>query len=275
MKKLEANTNIDSTNHASYSDPELINTYRKQQHLQAGELAILKHLGQQIQDQPILDLGIGAGRTILPLSKVSQNYVGVDYSALMVEAAREEYPDKDLRAMDARDLSAFAEGSFQFVLFSFNGIDYVTHEGRLQVLAEVLRVLRPGGWFAFSSHNRAAYGKPVQSNGPSSAQPPKAKRSLLRLLVGARNRLYYLLAGWYYRMKNRGLEFRCESYAILRDLSQLRSLLTYHVTLAAQVQQLSEVGFTSGSVLAYDDSGQVVTADDSSPWIYYLARKPA
>jgi len=71
----------------------------------------------------------------------------------MVDAAKDRYPDREFRQVDARDLSAFADESFDFVLFSYNGLDCVGHADRLQVLAEVHRVVRPGGVFMFSSHN--------------------------------------------------------------------------------------------------------------------------
>jgi ubiquinone/menaquinone biosynthesis C-methylase UbiE len=42
-------------------------------------------------------------------------------------------------------LSRFPAGWFDFVLFSYNGIDFVDHAGRLQVLKEIARVLASGG----------------------------------------------------------------------------------------------------------------------------------
>ena len=35
----------------------------------------------------------------------------------------------------------------------YNGIDTMPHTQRLQILAEVWRVLRDDGWFVFSSHS--------------------------------------------------------------------------------------------------------------------------
>jgi ubiquinone/menaquinone biosynthesis C-methylase UbiE len=72
----------------------------------------------------------------------------------MIAICRERFPVMDFRLCDARNLSMFSDNSFDVVFFSFNGIDYVGHAGRLAILAEVHRVLRPDGVFWFSTHNR-------------------------------------------------------------------------------------------------------------------------
>ena len=51
------------------------------------------------------------------------------------------------------NLSMFDSASFDFVLFSYNGIDTMSHVNRLRVFDEVFRLLVSGGLFAFSSHN--------------------------------------------------------------------------------------------------------------------------
>lgn len=54
---------------------------------------------------------------------------------------------------EGRDLSQFRTASFDLILFSFNGIDYLSHAGRLKALTEIRRVLAIGGVFVFSSDN--------------------------------------------------------------------------------------------------------------------------
>jgi ubiquinone/menaquinone biosynthesis C-methylase UbiE len=58
-----------------------------------------------------------------------------------------------LEVGDARSMIQFADNSFDFILFSFNGIDCVPHSDRLQILQEICRVGKPGCHFFFSSHN--------------------------------------------------------------------------------------------------------------------------
>jgi SAM-dependent methyltransferase len=102
----------------------------------------------------VLDLGVGGGRTTPWLSAMASHYVGVDYAQSMVAVCKRKFPDLEFLHADACDLGAFADGSFDAVVFSFNGIDYIScDEARARCLAETRRVLRPGGRLIFSSHN--------------------------------------------------------------------------------------------------------------------------
>jgi SAM-dependent methyltransferase len=99
----------------------------------------------------VLDIAIGAGRTVAALSAMFKRYIGVDYSEPMVAAARRLYPGHDLRVMDARQID-FRE-QFDCIFFSYNGIDYVNFEDRQLILRKVRESLRQGGYFIYSSHN--------------------------------------------------------------------------------------------------------------------------
>src|SRR5690348_337316 len=102
----------------------------------------------------ILDMGVGGGRTTQYLSRIAARYVGADYSEAMVDACRKRFPDRQFRHCDATDMVQFADGEFDAIVFSANGIDYIAaDEGRARCLAEIARVLKPGGVFIFSSHN--------------------------------------------------------------------------------------------------------------------------
>lgn len=108
-----------------------------------------------MRGQPILDLGVGLGRTTGPLRALGGAYVGIDVSAEMAAACRARHPAADIRRLDARDLSVFANGRFRLAVSAFNGIDYVGHADRLRILAELRRVLAPAGWLSFAARNRA------------------------------------------------------------------------------------------------------------------------
>ena len=105
-----------------------------------------------------LDIGCGRGRTTWSL--VDDHHmatVAFDIDAAIIAEARRLRPDIDFRVGDATDLGAFADASFDFVLFSYNGIDYLaSREDRERCLGEIMRVLAPGGIFVYSSHNRLA-----------------------------------------------------------------------------------------------------------------------
>jgi SAM-dependent methyltransferase len=110
----------------------------------------------------VLDVGVGGGRTTTALRSVANRYVGIDYSAEMITAARAKFPEADLRVMDATDLRAFDDAEFDVVTFSYNGLDYV-HPAtqRAAAISELARVTRPGGHVVLSSHNAIATIRPV------------------------------------------------------------------------------------------------------------------
>ena len=104
----------------------------------------------------ILDLGVGGGRTTPYLSEIAGRYVGVDYSEEMIRACRDKFNSVLLQfeVADASDLSCFAAASFDSIVFSFNGLDYLApDEKREECLRECRRLLHPGGVLIFSSHN--------------------------------------------------------------------------------------------------------------------------
>jgi SAM-dependent methyltransferase len=101
----------------------------------------------------ILDLGCGAGRTSQALARAGWKTIALDLSQSLLRVAHHRFPNLPLVLADASVLT-FQSRVFDAVLFSFNGLDYIYPEAaRTQCLAEVYRVLRPGGVFIFSSHN--------------------------------------------------------------------------------------------------------------------------
>lgn len=101
----------------------------------------------------VLDLGCGAGRTTIELHRRGHEPTGIDLSEALLAAGRRRHPDLDLRRMDATALE-FPDQSFEAAWFSYNGIDCLYPvAARERCLAEVYRVLRPGGVFLLSSHN--------------------------------------------------------------------------------------------------------------------------
>ena len=104
----------------------------------------------------LLDLGCGTGRTTAILSRKGFTVVGLDISEAMVSEAVRLYPRIPFLLGDACDLGGFNSGEFDYVLFSFNGLDLLyPYELRKKCVDEAWRVLRSGGLFIYSSHNRA------------------------------------------------------------------------------------------------------------------------
>lgn len=245
---------------AGYSDP--------------GEQAALERIAAEAKDRPILDLGVGAGRTVPLLRAISRDYVALDYTPALVEVCRARHPGIDVRIGDARDLSQLASESFFLVVFSWNGIDSVDHMDRLAILREIHRVLMPSGICVFSAHN---YDGPV--NRPARFHPPPLSLSAnpLKLAVRTLRYLRHLALGLYNRRRNRALEHRSEGYAVANSGAHEYGLMIHHICLGLQERQLRELGFERIEALSCIDGHDVTAHEDTSEitWFHYIARKPA
>ena len=126
----------------------------------SAEAHIFAKYQREIATARVLDIGVGGGRTAEYLLTRCRSYQAIDYSPAMIDACRRRFPEcapDTFRVADARDLSEYATGEFDFALFSYNGLDYIGHQDRLRALSEIRRVLRPGGLFCFSTHSLHAF----------------------------------------------------------------------------------------------------------------------
>ena len=126
------------------------------------------------------------------LKLLSDRYIGIDYSASMVAVCKQKYPETDIRLGDATDLSEFDDHSFDFVFFSFNGIDTMSEQDRVKVYRAVHRVLDMDGLFAFSTLNKngRSYAEtPFQLHRPGQPWDRSAKAAANLLLRNSRDPL--------------------------------------------------------------------------------------
>ncbi len=255
------------TNAATYKTAHVVGFYDQYfEGLQPPEAAILELIAGELTGREALDIGIGVGRTTPHLLALAASYVGIDYSEGMIEVARRRFPGVDLRHGDARDLSEFADESMGFVMFSFNGLDYVDHADRLQVLGEVRRVLAPNGLFLFSSHNRAC-----PKDGLKTLIPPMVWTwNPAKLAVRTGRALAETARRGKRLRRNRRLEAETPGHSIRCDPTHDRGLLTYYITRAGQEAQLLSTGFVAEAV--YNLSGEPAGSDCIDSWLTYLAR---
>src|SRR4051812_12081379 len=104
----------------------------------------------------LLDAPCGYGRISVPLARRGYRMTGVDLSQVQLDEARrraEGVPGVELVHGDLRELP-FADASFDGVLNLFTSIGYLGEEGDTRVLAELRRVLRPGGRLVLSVMHR-------------------------------------------------------------------------------------------------------------------------
>jgi len=252
----------EAINRSTYHRAKLTRHY-VQAVLHIPEVLLLVKYRDAFAGKRVLDLGCGAGRTAVYLSRWTDRYTAVDYSAGMLERARAWLPGVRFLECDARDMSAFGDGEFDVVFFLNNGFDSLDHEGRLRALAEIRRVLVPGGLYFFSSHNRDHRDARLQPSLSLTVDPFLMARRIVRLHRCTRN-----------RRQNRAYEREEKEYAIINDRSHNYSLITYYMRPADQAAQLRAAGFEP--LEAYCLSGESLPLDGTDtecPWINYVARR--
>jgi len=249
-----------------FESKAVVGGYANMPKLKVSEAVILQRIADEVRQARILDIGVGAGRTTPFLLELSPHYVGFDYAPEMVAACQARFPGVKIMQGDARHMEFLGSEEFGFVLFSWNGLDYVSHEDRLLVLAQVFGLLKPGGLYLFSSHNLNC--------------PPR-KPWDPRLHAWSWNPRSWARYAYYALRWTRQYWSRCHlqrqgpGHAILIDEVYDFRLVTYWVHPQEQIRQLEVEGFRE--VQCFDIDGAICAPDDPSlnrGTIYYLARKP-
>lgn len=220
---------------------------------------------------PILDLGVGGGRTVPILRAISNDYVGLDYTPELVSACRARYPGVRLLCGDARDLSRFDDASFALVVFSSCGIDAVNAVDRVTILGEAHRVLRRGGVLVFSTHNRngPAYEEKFSLGIRRTVNPVKLGRRVLVALLhaGQSARNYDGLSR---------LRYDGDGYAIRNGSELDHGMLVHYITEEAQRSQLATVGFRGAPLFFANRDGRLLASGDDThdvSWFHLVVRK--
>ena len=249
-------------NRERYESKSVVSSYIDMR-LQNPEIMILVKHRESIMDKHVLDIGCGRGRTTAILKNLSSGYIGLDYSLEMVESCRKRFENIRFIHGDVREMNEIKDGEFDYVMFSFNGLDSINHEDRLKGLREIRRVLKHDGLFVFSSHNRNhryAISRPKME---FSTTPCKQAGDFIKYFKSTRNRL-----------RNKNHQVFNEQYAIINDVAHNYAMLTYYIDKVNQVEQLEELGFVT--IEMYDTLGNMLNLDSDdkdSAWIYYVARK--
>ena len=258
---------VNAKNLKTYKSQGIVQYYAQLQQLQPAEAVILEQLQDSLPSMKMLDMGVGGGRTTKHLAKVVADYTGIDYSAEMISACQQRFsgslnPDS-FAVCDARDMSCFPDNTFDFILFSFNGIDYIEHCDRIQVLQEIQRVGKPGGYFCFSTHNLQGIEQEFKLRSHLSFNPVS---TYINLMVWA-----------VLRVVNRSLtpqQLKTAAYAMIRDEPHNFRLRTYHIRPQDQIDQLSS-RFTDITAYSWQSGLEISDSELESAlelWLYYLCR---
>ncbi len=245
-----------------YREVDLVQTYAPTR-LHPSESTALVRYRDDIHGRRVLDLGCGAGRLATYLRPLVEKYVGLDVSAHMVKYCEDHFPGLEFIEGDMRSLTPFDDGAFDSVFAVANLFDAVSHEERLQVLAEVRRVLAPGGLLVFSAHNR---------NYSQAGTGPK-----LKLTRNPISQLRILIDYWEASANHRRIKpfHRNETdYALLNDSGNNYHTLHYYINRDVQTRQLESAGFEPIECLGdWGDTLGANSRDEAYSSIMYVARR--
>ncbi len=105
---------------------------------------------------PVLELGCGTGRMLLPMAQRGLKITGIDQSAEMLAVTRQRLVTAGVSASIVEgDMSRFRFAEpFAFIFSAINSLSHLTQPGALRsCFASVRSALRPGGRFMFDIVN--------------------------------------------------------------------------------------------------------------------------
>nr|WP_246429706.1 methyltransferase domain-containing protein [Prosthecomicrobium pneumaticum] len=117
------------------------------------------------EDRTVLDLGCGVGYGTALLGARAARIEGLDHDPATIAEAERHYGGADRIAFRVGDATAlpYAAASFDLVV-AFEIIEHVDAPAQQRLVAEIRRVLRPGGLAIVSTPNRPVYGRAVPVN---------------------------------------------------------------------------------------------------------------
>ena len=267
---VRAGSGITEGNQHAWSDAKTLRWFsRYEGWSDPGEQKATELIADEMRNKRILDIGVGAGRTVPLLRSLSMDYHAIDFVEPMVELCHQKYPDVDVEWGDARHLEKFADGSFDLVVFSWNGIDAVDHDDRALIVSEVHRVLAPNGLFLFSSHNEWGPGcgeKPWTIRARDFRHPKHLADLAISLPINLLN-----------HRRHKSEQVLGKGWSIRNAAAHHFDLVIHYTTIEAELAELAQAGFQPLTVVE-SEHGEVIDLTQESPtswWFHFIARKPA
>jgi ubiquinone/menaquinone biosynthesis C-methylase UbiE len=263
-----------------YDTETISRDYASRDYLEPAERTVLEILRPKMHEWEMLDMGVGGGRTTKYFAPLVKNYTGADYATSMIDVCLEKHGnDYFFLTCDARNMKELPDNSYDFVLFSYNGIDSFQHRERKASLKEIRRVLKPDGYFCFSSHNldweRLTDLFSLKYRIESLAiDPGIGILERFRKNVRSAWKIFRLscLNGSFY-MSKYILKLRRKKRGHIYDDSLNGKAKVYYISRDEQIRQLKETGFKDIRTIS---RGGLITENSTllnkGGWIYYLCQ---
>ncbi|MBI3737810.1 MAG: class I SAM-dependent methyltransferase [Chloroflexi bacterium] len=254
------------SNQSTWKTKDVVELFSKKTSLQKPEETILSILRDDLHEMKMLDIGVGGGRTTAYFAGLVKDYVGVDYSEEMILSCLVKYPDSEQRKFmvcDVRSMEIFQSNSCDFILFSYNGLDYIPHEDRLTALKEIWRVGKPGGYFCFSTHNLQGIDKLFKLKHQFTPHPLEVFYNLIRWFA------LHFTPG----IKADPKELLRYEYAVINDGANNFRLQTHYIMPSAQIKEL-EALFKDIRIFSLSTGTEIISRSDlkqnRDAWLYFL-----
>lgn len=221
----------------------------------------------------VLDAGCGTGQSTEMLRKLGYSVVGIDGTEKFINYAKDKFPEADLRLGDLCDLP-FNNGSFDIVA-SFNTLEHVTDVPK--VLAESLRVLKPGGLLLIHSPNLLSAKHMIDAYRLRDGMTFEGKKTSLELLFLSIRNIIWLISRtiahkpkFAYRKPSEAFEFPDNDATVYLNPIDLRLALE---SLGAKIVSYQSVKHLDGRQLAKNIGGRLL--GDHMGIIRIVAKKGA
>lgn len=259
---------MEKVNRYIYEKADIVEGFLGHINLQKPEKTIFEILRPNLKEMKMLDIGVGTGRTTRHFAFLVKEYVGIDFSENMINQCKQNFPEPgkmSFAVLNARDLHVFEDNYFELINFSFNGLDYLDHAGRIEALEEIKRVCMPGGIFSFSTHNLYSVRRFLAIDWPLLREAPRCfVKRLFNIPI-----LRFLNEPLY--------KIKKEDYVIFRDGELSFDLRTYYVKPEKQIDQLKKLEFENIRIFSVETGKEMESGGDFTKtrdyYFYFLCNK--